>query len=211
MIAYWRQHWEYSQALFARIYQLNACSFSRWLNGHKDSPKSRRSIISWIENGCIHPKIFHSWSEIEEKIKLIKYQSVIFCDGDQLTYFNGICRINEVTNKQLLFLCYGNWQTIHHIALKMEGDNILLRQTFATQKDASDFRLTLDLGRLDAIVDLEIPFVIITEDHFYIELINGIRERGRRCLQYCNLITYLGPSNLNPDASEFIPSFPTYL
>lgn len=201
----------FSQGGFCRICQINASNFSRWLSGKRLSSPSRIAVITFLRSPTsflrdakmpapersleavakMSGDLAHSARMLkitQEAIIKAKPSLVLFIDGDNsIPLLTELLMLDSSSVRQRVRVwSFQNRKTMSFIK-KTFGELFLLPDwfhascTITDSLDAADHSLSMEATLLDLVLSLDVPFSIVTNDGFKVEVGQRLRLNGRKC------------------------------
>jgi len=178
---------------FLSVYSLNNKStFKRWFCCDRESETVKASVESFLVNGpkpaanncwktgCdkLHCPFLHNpTSNVEQNVPV---PILVFVDADNSGTLAQLCSLLPITTSQQLSLLsfrlyFSSDKSLSEFVIPFSLPTRVIAATTNT-KDATDTKLIMDVAIMDHICDKRTQFVVVTGDHFAVELVANIKR-----------------------------------
>ena len=223
-----------SQTKFARMYGINQGNLSQWLGKGKHSIGSREKAFEYvrfvlnpnkeiefkepISTDILVKNVSSTQMHLKDSIQPIDIsynkligsdpkRFIVFVDGDNcLSVVKQLERLITFSDDLHVF-CIISVKQSHSYKEYQKKSWLTFVSTYWTCPDAADHTLSMEATRFHFLYHPNVPFILISGDHFLIETVDRLKGFGRKTsgmmiTQYCNIIYPLAISGFYLELKE---------
>jgi hypothetical protein len=185
----WKTHFKGTRKEFCLMWNINGGNFSAWMTKKRNTNPSASTAVR---------KYLLQYHSQQENISLVKKYSlddfirnymneiktIMYIDGDNAaTYIDSLSILLSENQRGILVVVVLSRGAVNALVLEMEQkyEWVFVHYSLTNTKDAADIALTSLAITHDIILKKQVNFVILSRDHFIIELKSQLEERGRKC------------------------------